>query len=120
MFLFHLLIFLSQHENSRGGERRDSHNGKEQQRVLESFLEETFQLQRYMVATGQKLMDIQSKITGSITGDGVDESVGFNMEQFATVIRTLFREIQRGLEVRIARIIGDIEGTLACDGIRHI
>jgi len=89
--------------------------------VLESFLEETFQLQRYMVATGQKLMDIHSKITGSITGDdGLNESVGFNMEQFADVITTLLREIQRGLEVRIARIIGDIEGTLACDGIMHI
>lgn len=93
----------------------------EKSRVLGNFLEETFQLQRYMVATGQKLMDVQSKITGNISGgDGLDESVGFNMEQFAGVIRTLFRDIQRGLEVRVARIIGDIEGTLACDGIRHI
>ncbi|ONK69230.1 uncharacterized protein A4U43_C05F20690 [Asparagus officinalis] len=104
------------HENTGGG------SAKEQSRVLGNFLEETFQLQRLVVATGQKLMDIQLKIMSSINSSdgGLDESVGFNMEQFADVIGTLFRDIQRGLEVRIARIIGDLEGTLACDGIRHI
>lgn len=109
--------------NSGSNIHRDLPNGKtkEQRKILHGFLEETFQLQRYMVATGQKLMDIQSKIShsfGSIRG--LEESAGFNIEQFADVIRSLFREIQRGLELRIARIIGDVEGTLACNGILHM
>ncbi|RWW41759.1 hypothetical protein BHE74_00052739 [Ensete ventricosum] len=75
-------------------------------------------LQRYMVATGQKLMQMQSRIASTFTGAVMlDETVKFNMGQFADIVRTLFREIQRGLEVRIARVIGDLEGTLACDGI---
>ncbi|XP_073008201.1 uncharacterized protein [Typha latifolia] len=102
--------------------RRDQLSGsaKEQQtETLEQFLEETFQLQRYMVATGQKLLEMQSMITSSFLAgrDGVDKSMGFNMGQFADVVRSLFREIQRGLEVRISRIIGDLEGRLASDGI---
>lgn len=94
---------------------------KEQSETLERFLEETFQLQRYIVATGQKLMEMQSRLAGaSLNGDArLDESVGFNVGLFADIVRTLFREVQRGLEVRIARIIGDLEGTLACDGILH-
>ncbi|XP_020594300.1 interaptin [Phalaenopsis equestris] len=85
---------------------------------LEQFLEETFQLQRYMVATGQKFMELQSKINSCHAGaEGQEESAGFNLEQFLDVVRTLFKEVQRGLEVRIARIIGDLEGTLASDGI---
>lgn len=112
----------SQHENYRSGSIRDSQIGrtKEQTEALKHFLEETFQLQRYMVATGQKLMEIQSRISSSFAGDcELDESVGFNKRLFADNVRTLFREIQRGLEVRISRIIGDIEGTLASDGILH-
>ncbi|XP_010520968.1 PREDICTED: myosin heavy chain, striated muscle isoform X3 [Tarenaya hassleriana] len=35
--------------------------------ALEQFLEETFQLQRYIVATGQKLMEIQSKIASGFS-----------------------------------------------------
>ncbi|KAJ6851291.1 interaptin [Iris pallida] len=109
--------------NSGSSSHRDLPNGKttEQRKILHGFLEETFQLQRYMVATGQKLMDIQSKISrsfGSIRG--LEESAGFNIEQFADVVRSLFREIQRGLELRIARMIGDVEGTLACNGILHM
>ncbi|KAJ8649548.1 hypothetical protein MRB53_002571 [Persea americana] len=95
---------------------------KEQTGALEHFLKEAFQLQRYMVAAGQKLMEIQSRIACSfaVTAEGLDKSVGINMRQVEDHIRTLFREIQRGLEIRIARIIGDIEGTLACEGIMNI
>ncbi|KAJ8491190.1 hypothetical protein OPV22_012911 [Ensete ventricosum] len=108
------------HENYRSGSRRELQNGRtnEQTVTLRRFLEETFQLQRYMVATGQKLMQMQSRIASTFTGAVMlDETVKFNMGQFADIVRTLFREIQRGLEVRIARVIGDLEGTLACDGI---
>lgn len=89
---------------------------------LEHFLEETFQLQRYTVATGQKLMEVQTKIASGFVdfAEKIDQPESFDMKRFADSIRTLFREVQRGLEVRISRIIGDLEGTLACDGIIHL
>ncbi|KAA8533591.1 hypothetical protein F0562_030975 [Nyssa sinensis] len=92
---------------------------KEEIKTLEHFLEETFQLQRYIVATGQKLMEIQSKIASGFVGSvkELDEPASFDKKRFADSVRTLFQEVQRGLEVRISRIIGDLEGTLACDGM---
>ncbi|KAG2299187.1 hypothetical protein Bca52824_035659 [Brassica carinata] len=95
---------------------------------LEHFLDETFQLQRYIVATGQKLMEIQSKITsgfvevlvGFITTESSSTSSSFDPERFVESIRTLFQEVQRGLEVRISRIIGDLGGTLARQGMIHL
>ncbi|XP_057798719.1 putative WEB family protein At1g65010, chloroplastic [Salvia miltiorrhiza] len=89
---------------------------------LEHFLEETFQLQRYIVATGQKLMEVQAKIASGFIdfAEKIDQPESFDMKRFADSIRTLFREVQRGLEVRISRIIGDLEGTLACDGIINL
>lgn len=72
------------------------------------------------MATGQKLMELQSRITCCFAdGCKLGESVGFNMRLFADIVRTLLQEILKGLEVRIARIIGDLEGTLASDGILH-
>ncbi|KAF4399067.1 hypothetical protein G4B88_023661 [Cannabis sativa] len=102
--------------------RRDSNTTrtKEKTKKLEHFLEETFQLQRYIVATGQKLMEIQSKISAGLAEDVKDlgEPVGsFDMKRFADAVRTLFHDVQRGLEVRIAKVIGDLEGTLACEGM---
>ncbi|KAL7183595.1 hypothetical protein ACSBR2_025897 [Camellia fascicularis] len=95
---------------------------KEEIRTLEQFLEETFQLQRYIVATGQKLMEIQSKIASGFVEamENIDGPADFDMKRFADNVRTFFREVQRGLEIRIARFIGDLEGTLACDGIIHL
>ncbi|KAK6926021.1 hypothetical protein RJ641_007740 [Dillenia turbinata] len=96
---------------------------KEETRMLEHFLEETFQLQRYIVATGQKLLEIQSKIASGFVGvaeELLDGSARFDIKSFADSIRSLFREVQRGLEVQIARLIGDLEGTLACEGIIHL
>ncbi|XP_059304579.1 uncharacterized protein LOC132056410 isoform X2 [Lycium ferocissimum] len=94
---------------------------KEETKMLEQFLEETFQLQRYIVATGQKLMEVQTKIASGFVGaaEELDTPASFDVKRFADGIRTLFREVQRGLEVRISRIIGDLEGTLACDGITY-
>ncbi|KAI4325010.1 hypothetical protein MLD38_030445 [Melastoma candidum] len=89
---------------------------------LEVFLEETFQLQRYMVATGQKMMEIQSKVANGFLGaaEQVDKFINIDMKRFCDGLRTLFRDVQGGLEVRIARIIGDLEGTLARDGMIHL
>ncbi|XP_019200293.1 PREDICTED: centromere-associated protein E [Ipomoea nil] len=102
------------HENNL-----DKARTKEQIKMLEHFLEETFQLQRYIVATGQKLIEVQTKVGSGLVGalQEVDRPDCFDMKRFADNIKTLFKEVQRGLEVRIARIIGDLEGTLACDGM---
>ncbi|XP_048127751.1 cingulin [Rhodamnia argentea] len=91
-------------------------------KTLENFLEETFQLQRYVVVTGQKLTEIQLKIAVGFVGaaEELAKYATFDVKRFADGVRTLFQEVQRGLEVRIARIIGDLEGTLACDGITHL
>lgn len=112
-----------QHENNLGAGAADSNTAKtkEETQLLERYLEETFQLQRYMVATGQKLMEIQAKIAyGFVSAaEEFETPASFDMNRFADNIRTLFREVQSGLEIRIARIIGDLEGTLAYDGIIH-
>ncbi|KAL2540273.1 Ribonuclease P protein subunit P38-related [Abeliophyllum distichum] len=94
---------------------------EEETKRLEHFLEETFQLQRYIVATGQKLMEVQTKIASGFIEDieEINRPASFDMKRFADTVRTLFREVQRGLEVRISRLIGDLEGTLACDCIVH-
>ncbi|EEF45674.1 conserved hypothetical protein [Ricinus communis] len=109
------------HDNDVDKTRGDSSTlkTKGETKTLEHFLEETFQLQRYMVATGQKLMEVQSKISSELVGvpEELDKSVSFDTKRFADNIRTLFQEVQRGLEVRISRIIGDLEGTLACQGM---
>ncbi|GMH29623.1 hypothetical protein Nepgr_031466 [Nepenthes gracilis] len=92
---------------------------KEETRTLVRFLEETFQLQRFMVATGQKLIELQAKTASMFVGIAKESDIskGFDTSRFADNVRILFKEVQRGLEIRIARIIGDLEGTLARDGI---
>lgn len=92
---------------------------KEETRVLGQFLEETFQLQRYVVATGQKLMEIQDKVGSTFVGtkEEGDGSTILDLSRFGDNIRTLLGEVQRGLEVRISQVIGNLEGTLARDGI---
>ncbi|KAG5036107.1 hypothetical protein GmHk_04G011761 [Glycine max] len=109
------------HENDLYANRGDvsAARAKEKTSTLEHFLEETFQLQRYIVATGQKLMEIQSKILSGFVGvaEEMGKSSGIDMNRFADSIRNLFHEVQRGLEVRTARIIGDLEGTLAREGM---
>ncbi|PRQ60371.1 hypothetical protein RchiOBHm_Chr1g0380441 [Rosa chinensis] len=114
------------HENDLDGNGRrgdsDVARTKDKSKTLEHFLDETFQLQRYMVATGQRLMEILPKIASGIVGIAVElqKCPSFDMNRFTEFIRTLFQEVQRGLEVRIARMIGDLEGTLACDGMIHL
>ncbi|KAJ6332944.1 hypothetical protein OIU77_008905 [Salix suchowensis] len=73
-----------------------------------------------MVATGQKLMEVRSKIASGFVEapEELEKSAGsFDIKFFAENIKTLFQEVQRGLEIRIARTISDLEGTLACEGM---
>lgn len=116
--------YFLQHENDQdaGSGSSIAAKSKDETKKLEHFLEETFQLQRYIVATGQKLIEIQSKIASGFVGVPGDDNwaaSSFDMNKFADCLRTLFREVQRGLEVRISRIIGDLEGPLARDGMIH-
>ncbi|KAJ6670090.1 RIBONUCLEASE P PROTEIN SUBUNIT P38-LIKE PROTEIN [Salix viminalis] len=112
------------HDNDVDMSPGDSSTGtarkKEETKTLETFLNDTFQVQRYMVATGQKLMEVRSKIASGFVEvpEELEKSAGsFDIKFFAKNIKTLFQEVQRDLEVRITRIIGDLEGTLGCEGM---
>jgi hypothetical protein len=112
-------------EESKRSCGRGREGDREQNVALARFLEETFQLQRYMVATGQKLLEMQSRIAttlarAAVAGGGIsDGGDGVDTARFMDVVGALLRDVQRGLEVRIARIIGDLEGTLTFHGILH-
>lgn len=95
---------------------------RDKTKTLEQFLEETFQLQRHMVATGQKLLEVQTKVAAGFIGadQQLEKPTSFDMKRFSDNVRALFQEVQRGLEVRISHIIGDLEGTFASDGIIHL
>ncbi|CAA7402513.1 unnamed protein product [Spirodela intermedia] len=95
-------------------------DGRSRGPSLESFLEEAFQLQRHIVAAGQRLLEVQSQLAGCVVDADDERFQDFKAGQFADVMKTLLRDIQRGLEVRVARIIGNLEGTLTRDGILHI
>ena len=98
---------------------RERRGAGEQKVELGQFLGETFQLQRLMVATGQKLLETQSRITPSlVVRDGGGED-GMDMKRLMDVAGALLRDVQRGLELRVARIIGDLEGTLTFHGMLH-
>ncbi|XP_051204765.1 uncharacterized protein [Lolium perenne] len=115
----------SRMEESKRSCGRGREGDREQNVALARFLEETFQLQRYMVATGQKLLEMQSRIAttlarAAVAGGGIsDGGDGVDTARFMDVVGALLRDVQRGLEVRIARIIGDLEGTLTFHGILH-
>ncbi|KAM0881089.1 hypothetical protein ACQ4PT_033161 [Festuca glaucescens] len=115
----------SRMEESKRSCGRGREGDREQNVALARFLEETFQLQRYMVATGQKLLEMQSRIAttlarAAVAGCGIgDGGDGVDTARFMDVVGALLRDVQRGLEVRIARIIGDLEGTLTFHGILH-
>ncbi|KAG6714203.1 hypothetical protein I3843_05G176200 [Carya illinoinensis] len=112
------------HENSLNVNHGHSSitRAKGDSKALEHFLEETIQLQRYTVATGQKLLEIQSNVASGFVevAEELIKTVNFDMKSFAESVGTLFQEVQKGLEVRISRIIGDLGGTLACEGMLHL
>ncbi|XP_059668864.1 uncharacterized protein LOC132313948 [Cornus florida] len=68
---------------------------REETKTLEHFQEKTFQLQRYMVATCKKLMEIQSKIASGLVGaaEALEGPASFDMKCFADSVRTLFKEV---------------------------
>ncbi|KAK8493960.1 hypothetical protein V6N13_029075 [Hibiscus sabdariffa] len=83
------------------------------------FLLEAFRLQQHASETGQKLMALQAEIGKSYNnrddvGSAATAKVG--MKRSMDSIRNNLQEVQRNLEIWLARIIGDLEGILARDG----
>ncbi|GMH09147.1 hypothetical protein Nepgr_010987 [Nepenthes gracilis] len=81
------------------------------------FLLESFRLQQRASETGQKLTVLQAEINNSYVGDGMGVA---RMRRSLDSIRNTLREIQRNLEIWLARIIGDLEGILARDDASRV
>ncbi|XP_054808846.1 uncharacterized protein LOC129310967 isoform X2 [Prosopis cineraria] len=81
------------------------------QRQTELLLE-AFRLQQQASEAGQKLMALQTETGKSY---GRDELITPTTRRAMDSIKNNMKEIQRNLEIWLARIIGDLEGILARD-----
>ncbi|KAJ8633907.1 hypothetical protein MRB53_027243 [Persea americana] len=81
------------------------------------FLRETFRLQQRAIETGQKLTALHAETLKSYFGD---DQAGQATRRSLQTIRSNFKEIQRNLEIWLARIMGDLEGILARDGASRV
>ncbi|KAD5317301.1 hypothetical protein E3N88_17247 [Mikania micrantha] len=86
------------------------------------FLLEALRLQQRASETGQQLMALQTETgPGCNYGNDLEESrARLTTSLSLNSIRNNFRDIQRNLEIWLARIIGDIEGILARDGASRV
>ncbi|KAK4422457.1 hypothetical protein Salat_1828200 [Sesamum alatum] len=81
------------------------------------FLLEAFRLQQRASETNQKLTALQSETGKNYNGDELQgQTAKLATRRSFDSIRNNFKEIQRNLEIWLARIIGDLEGILARDG----
>ncbi|XP_057766694.1 uncharacterized protein LOC130987098 [Salvia miltiorrhiza] len=82
------------------------------------FLLEAFRLQQRASETSQKLTALQTERGKSYHGGGgeVEGPANLATRRSLDSIRNNFKEIQRNLEIWLARIIGDLEGLLSRDG----
>ncbi|CAL5429329.1 unnamed protein product [Camellia sinensis] len=84
------------------------------------FLLEAFRLQQHASETGQKLMALKTETGKSDFGDELEGHTKLTTQQCLDSIKNNFKEIQRNLEIWLARIIGDLEGILARDGASRV
>ncbi|TKY70140.1 hypothetical protein E2542_SST06427 [Spatholobus suberectus] len=84
------------------------------------FLLEAFRLQQGASETGQKLMALQTEIGKSHYRDELRSETTLTARRSLDSIRNNFKEIQRNLEIWLARIIGDLEGILAREGASRV
>ncbi|XP_017231305.1 uncharacterized protein LOC108205759 [Daucus carota subsp. sativus] len=84
------------------------------------FLLEAFRLQQRGSETGQKLLALQTETGKSCFGDALESQAQLATSRSIGSIKNNFREIQRNLEIWLARIIGDVEGSLARDGASRL
>lgn len=80
------------------------------------FLLEAFRLKERASETGQKLLALQNEIIKSYSGDEVGSQAKLTMRRSFEAIRNNLKDVQRNLEIWLARIIGDLKGILARDG----
>ncbi|XP_019086006.1 PREDICTED: uncharacterized protein LOC104711047 isoform X2 [Camelina sativa] len=83
------------------------------------FLLECFRLQQRASETGQKLVSLQTEITRSNHGDHLNQAK-MNTGRTLDLIKNNLKQVQRNLEIWLARIIGDLEGILARDGASRV
>ncbi|CAH2065271.1 unnamed protein product, partial [Thlaspi arvense] len=83
------------------------------------FLLECFRLQQRASETGQKLVALQTEITRSNQGEQLNQAK-MNTKRSLDLIKNNLKEVQRNLEIWLARIIGDLEGILARDGASRV
>ncbi|RWV96539.1 hypothetical protein GW17_00040736 [Ensete ventricosum] len=84
---------------------------------LTEFLLETFRLQHRAAETRKKLGTVQGEAMKSRVGDDeLTAAAELNTRKSVDSIRSSFEEIQRNLEIWLARIMGDLEGILAREG----
>lgn len=84
------------------------------------FLLEAFGLQQRASETGQKLMALQNEVGKSYYGEELGSQAKLTTRRSLDSIRNNLKEIQRNLEIWLARIIGDLEGVLARDGASRV
>lgn len=84
------------------------------------FLLEAVRLQHRATGTRQKLSLLQAETTKSYSGDELSGQSKLSTRRSLDTIGNNFKEIQRNLEIWLARIIGDVEGMLARDGASRV
>ncbi|GMH26795.1 hypothetical protein Nepgr_028638 [Nepenthes gracilis] len=94
-------------------------SGLQTQRQTE-FLLEALQLQQRASEAGPKLMALQTEINNSCVCDEMGSQTKLITRRSVDAIKNNLKEIQRNLEILLARIIGDLEGILARDGASRV
>uniref|UniRef100_A0ACD6AAU3 Uncharacterized protein n=1 Tax=Avena sativa TaxID=4498 RepID=A0ACD6AAU3_AVESA len=84
------------------------------------YLLEAFHLQHRAAETRQKLGVLQAETAKSSFGDELTAEAKMSTRRAMSSVRNNFKEIQRSLEIWLARILGDLEGMLARDGASRI
>ncbi|XP_068650498.1 uncharacterized protein [Aristolochia californica] len=84
------------------------------------FLLETFRLQQRAIETNQKLTTLHVETAKSCWGDEPGGVAQVSTRRSLDSIKNNFKEIQRNLEIWLARIMGDLEGILARDGASRV
>ncbi|WOL09510.1 hypothetical protein Cni_G18263 [Canna indica] len=84
------------------------------------FLLEAFRLQHCATEARQKLSTLQAEAIKTQLGDELTVEAKLSARKSLDSVRNNFKEIQRNLEIWLARIMGDLEGILARDGASRV
>ncbi|XP_047159206.1 eukaryotic translation initiation factor 3 subunit A [Vigna umbellata] len=84
------------------------------------FLLEAFRLQQGVSETGQNLMALQTEIGKNNYREELRNETTLTTRRSLDSMRNNFKDIQRNLEIWLARIIGDLEGILSREGASRV